>query len=158
MEMIHLDIKKTLLAPDGDINFTINLSVEKGQLVTLYGESGAGKTCTLRMLAGLLTPDQGSISVNGQHWYDSKSKVNLSPQKRKIGYVFQDYALFPHLTVKQNLEFALLKGQSQQKIQDLLKIVELENLQNRKPETLSGGQKQRVALARALVQEPEILL
>ncbi|MEJ2163024.1 MAG: ATP-binding cassette domain-containing protein, partial [Robiginitalea sp.] len=125
--------------------------------VTLYGESGAGKTSTLRMLAGLMTPDKGRISVDDRVWFDSRKKQNLRPQHRKIGYVFQDYALFPHMTVRQNLEFGA-EGSDKKIISGLIEMVALGDLQHRKPQTLSGGQKQRVALARALVRQPDILL
>jgi len=156
--MIGLDFEKELQAAEGKMNLRINTTIEKGQLITLYGDSGAGKTSTLRMLSGLMQPDSGKIVVNETSWFDAESKINLSPQKRKIGYVFQDYALFPNMTVRQNLEFALQKGASGKNINELIEIIELGALQNRKPESLSGGQQQRVALARALVQQPEILL
>jgi len=156
--MIQLKINKALDAVDGKMNLDLDLIVEKGAFVTLYGNSGVGKTSTLRMLAGLLKPDSGTIIVNEEIWFSSNKKVNVNPQHRNIGYVFQDYALFPHMTVRQNLEFALTKNKSVNKVTDIIAIMELKALQNRKPETLSGGQKQRVALARALVQCPEILL
>ncbi|MEN7551728.1 ATP-binding cassette domain-containing protein [Rapidithrix thailandica] len=161
--MITLDIEKVLQAADGKMNLRVNLKVENGQFITLYGESGAGKTSTLRILSGLLKPDKGTITVNGETWFDAKRNIHLSPQQRRIGYVFQDYALFPNMTVRQNLEFALRTKHSdrqtgRENISDLIEIIELGELQNRKPETLSGGQKQRVALARALVQRPGILL
>ncbi len=156
--MIELDIDKKLHAADGEMNLGLHFSIEKGKLITLYGESGAGKTSTLRLLSGLMKPDKGKIIVKGKTWFDSDKKINLPPQKRKIGYVFQDYALFPNMTVYKNLEFTLGKGQDKKKVSDLIEIMELGELQYRKPETLSGGQKQRVALARALVEQPEILL
>ncbi|MCW5515985.1 ABC transporter ATP-binding protein [Muriicola sp. Z0-33] len=156
--MIELDIGKKLRAAEGIMHLKLNTVIEKGQLITLYGESGAGKTSTLRMLAGLMKPDSGKIIVNGRTWFDAENKISLSPQKRKIGYVFQDYALFPNMTVRENLEFALPKGESDHIIAELINIIELEALQDIKPDKLSGGQKQRVALARALVQQPEILL
>lgn len=136
----------------------INCQIEKGQLITLYGKSGAGKTSTLRILAGLLKPDGGHIIVNENSWVDISKKINLRPQKRKIGYVFQDYALFPNMTVRENLFFALEKGGDKNIIHELIDIIELGELQNRKPDNLSGGQKQRVALARALVQRPQLLM
>jgi len=156
--MIKLAINKILQAADGEMNLQLNFTIKKGELITLYGVSGAGKTSTLRMISGLMKPEKGKIIVDGVPWFDAEKKINRSPQKRKIGYVFQDYALFPNMTVLQNLEFALRKGQDQKKVVALIEIMELGALQNRKPETLSGGQKQRVALARALVQEPELLL
>lgn len=156
--MITYNVYKKLHAASGDMNLQLNLTIKKGQFVTLYGESGAGKTSTLRMLSGLLKPDNGEILVNNQVWFHAKDKINLSPQNRKIGYVFQDYALFPNMTVLENLEFALGKQKDSSIINELISTIELGNLQHRKPQTLSGGQKQRVALARALVQKPEILL
>jgi molybdate transport system ATP-binding protein len=136
----------------------LELEFKKGDLVTLYGESGAGKTSTLRMLAGLLTPDRGRIVVGGQTWFDSGSKINLRPQQRKLGFVFQDYALFPHMTVRENLEYGLKSREDKNIVSHLIELVSLEDLQDRRPVTLSGGQKQRVALARALVGKPELLL
>ena len=156
--MIAFSIYKKLSAATGDMQLQIDTSIESGKLVTLYGKSGAGKTSILRMLAGLFQADEGFISVDGNKWLDSKNNINLSPQKRKVGFVFQDYALFPNMTVRENLTFALEKGQNQKVIEELIDIIELEGLQNRKPSTLSGGQKQRVALARALVQKPKLLL
>lgn len=140
------------------MTLNIDLTLERGQFVTLYGASGAGKTSTLRMLAGLMKPDKGQIIVNDKPWLDTDKGVNLSPQQRRVGFVFQDYALFPNMTVRKNLEYALIRGQKSDIVNELIDMVELAELQDRKPETLSGGQKQRVALARALVQQPEILL
>lgn len=136
----------------------LQLTIEKGEFVTLFGESGAGKTSTLRMLSGLLRPDSGTIEVGEATWFSSQENIDLKPQQRKVGYVFQDYALFPNMNVRQNLEYALQKNQDRAVIEELLEFAELGELQQRKPETLSGGQKQRVALARALVQRPEILI
>ncbi|WP_341225545.1 ATP-binding cassette domain-containing protein [uncultured Arcticibacterium sp.] len=153
--MIKIDIKKSF---PSDLCLDLHLEINKGDFVTLFGASGAGKTTTLKMISGLLKPDSGQILVNDSTWFDSENKVNLPTQKRSFGYVFQDFALFPNMTVRENLEFALLKSQDNGIINELIELTELENLQNRKPETLSGGQKQRVALARALVQQPEILL
>ena len=110
------------------------------------------------MLAGLMTPDAGQIIVEDATWLDTRQKINLRPQHRKVGLVFQDYALFPNMTVRENLLFALSKHQDKTFVDELIEIVELQALQDRKPESLSGGQKQRVALARALVQRPKLLL
>lgn len=156
--MIALNVHKTLRSAQGSMELHMELTVEKGQFVTLYGESGAGKTSTLRMLGGLMPPDKGLISVNGTTWFDRDRKIDLRPQQRNIGYVFQDYALFPNMTVRQNLEFALDRKQDKTIVEDLINTVELQQLQHRKPDTLSGGQKQRVALARALVSQPSVLL
>ncbi|MBW1297881.1 sulfate/molybdate ABC transporter ATP-binding protein [Aquimarina litoralis] len=156
--MIKAHIYKTLRSAAGKMELDIELNIQKGQFVTLYGPSGAGKTSTLRIIAGLLTPDKGQISVGDTTWFDKEQKINSPTQQRKIGYVFQDYALFPNMSVRKNLEYALEKKQDKNIIDELISIVELEELQNRKPETLSGGQQQRVALARALVRQPEVLL
>ena len=156
--MIKLDVEKKLLAAEGEMILRVNTIIEEGDFVTLYGASGAGKTSTLRMLAGLMKPDRGSIVVNDKPWFDADKNINIRPQNRKIGYVFQDYALFPNMTVRANLEFALPKGSAKNRIADLIEIIELGSLQDRKPLSLSGGQQQRVALARALVQQPRILL
>jgi molybdate transport system ATP-binding protein len=136
----------------------LELEFKKGELVTLYGESGAGKTSTLRILAGLLTPDRGRITVGGRTWFDSEKKINLKPQQRNLGFVFQDYALFPHMTVRENLEYGTRSREDKGLVSNLIEMVALDDLQDRRPETLSGGQKQRVALARALVGKPELLL
>ncbi|WP_297693018.1 ABC transporter ATP-binding protein [uncultured Eudoraea sp.] len=156
--MIKIDVHKKLRAFDSEMNFHIQCQIKKGELVTLYGESGAGKTSTLRILAGLLKPDKGEITINEVSWIDTKNKIFLAPQKRNIGYVFQDYALFPNMSVLQNLEFASGKGQNKKVITELIEMMELGDLQNRKPQTLSGGQQQRVALSRALVRKPDVLL
>lgn len=157
--MLEINLHKTLQAAQGSMKLAIDVSIETGKIITLYGESGAGKTSILRMIAGLLMPEQGRLVVNKEVWYDAGNKIWRKPQLRRIGYVFQDYALFPNMTVRQNLEFALPKTNKEPTvIEELIEIVALQELQHRKPATLSGGQKQRVALARALVTQPEILL
>ena len=156
--MIHAYIHKKLDTANGTMLLDIQLDIKKGQFVTLYGSSGVGKTSVLRILAGLLSPEKGKIVVGKNVWLDTSKKIMRRTQERKIGYVFQDYALFPNMTVQKNLEFALEKRQDKAIVQDLMKLIELESLKDRKPETLSGGQQQRVALARALVRKPEVLL
>lgn len=156
--MIKLDIHKRLRAEGGHMDLQVKADIAPGEWVTLYGPSGVGKTSTLRMLAGLMKPDKGSIVVADTPWFDSVRKVNLKPGLRKIGYVFQDFALFPNMTVRQNLEFAKKKGSNTDLLNAVLEMIELVDLQDQKPQSLSGGQKQRVALARSLVQEPELLL
>ena len=156
--MIELDLNKKLQAAEGVMSLELNFSIESGEFINLYGPSGVGKTSTLRMISGLMKPDEGRLVVNNEVWFDAAKNINLSSQKRKVGYVFQDYALFPHLTVLENLNFAKAKENQRNPIPALIEMMELGQLQNRKPETLSGGQKQRVALARALVQNPQILL
>lgn len=156
--MIEIDFTKTLDGGAGSFDLELKLAIEAGAFTTIYGASGAGKTSTLRMISGLMTPDRGSLVVNDEVWYDSSKKINKKPQERSIGFVFQDYALFGHMTVLENLIFAKGKKDGTNSIDELLEVMELQQLQHRKPETLSGGQKQRMALARALVQKPKLLL
>jgi molybdate transport system ATP-binding protein len=156
--MIEMDVQKNLQSAEGPMLLHIQFRIEKGCFATLYGPSGAGKTSTLKILSGLLAPDKGYLAVNGKTWYDSGRAVNRPPQERRIGFVFQDYALFPHMTVYQNLHFALGKKGDPAMLDRLIGMIALEGLGDRKPAELSGGQQQRVALARALVQQPELLL
>lgn len=156
--MIEINVSKKLYGAGGSLDLQFETKIQLGEFVTIYGPSGAGKTSVLRMLAGLLAPDEGRVVVDRFIWFDKSKKVNIRPQLRNIGMVFQDYSLFPNMTVRENLEFALEKGQPKNIIDDLLQITELGQLYNKRPILLSGGQKQRVALARALVRKPKLLL
>lgn len=158
--MIDFSIKKELHSTDGNLILDINTHFSAKKLTAIFGKSGAGKTTILRILAGLSSPDSGEIIVDGEVWYSSQKNINVPPQKRKIGFVFQNYALFPHLTVEGNLLFALNKQnkEGKKRVEELLAITELTHLANLKPNQLSGGQQQRVALVRALVLSPKILL
>jgi len=154
----YLEIKN-LTKKFGDFTAVedINLTVEKGEMVALLGASGCGKTTILRMIAGFLEPNSGTITING------KVVNRTPPHKRNVGILFQNYALFPHMTVFNNVAFSLKlkklgKKEIRQRVAEILKLVELEEKEDRYPRQLSGGQQQRVALARALVMEPEVLL
>jgi molybdate transport system ATP-binding protein len=155
--MIRLSVTKTLSGSDGPFDLSVDLEMQLHSLLTLYGKSGSGKTTLLRMLAGLVKPDSGRIEVNGEVWFDSTKGVCLPPQKRKVGMVFQDYALFPTMSVQENLLFAQEKKEPR-KVDEMLELTGLLALRKRYPGTLSGGQQQRVALARAILRAPDILL
>ena len=157
--MIEIDIHKRLLSATGDFNLKVSCRINEGQFVSIFGSSGSRENNYLKIDCRIDSARfRLHLSQLYNEWFDSTNRINLTPQKRKVGFVFQDYALFPNMTVKENLEFALNKGQSKDVINELIETIELADLQDRKPETLSGGQKQRVALARALVQKPSILL
>jgi molybdate transport system ATP-binding protein len=156
--VIHIDARKRLLTADGPLDLAIQADIAEGEFVTLFGKSGAGKTTLLRMLAGLTDPDAGTLVVGDETWFDSARGIRLAPQQRRIGFVFQDYALFPNMSVRGNLEFALENKRDRAHIDELLALMELDALAQRRPAELSGGQRQRVALARALARRPRILL
>jgi molybdate transport system ATP-binding protein len=127
----------------------------------LVGPSGSGKTLTLRAVAGVFTPDEGRIVLDGEPLFDSERGIDLPPQARRVGYVPQQYALFPHLSVHENVGFGLRgvsAAERRRRVGELLELVDLTGLEKRRPQQLSGGQQQRVALARALIVQPRILL
>ncbi|GAB2539903.1 sulfate/molybdate ABC transporter ATP-binding protein [Spirosoma aerophilum] len=155
--MIHIDVVMPRLFTEGTRDLQVKLAIQPGTLTALIGPSGSGKTTLLRLLAGLESPSQGRITVGEEVWLDKEEKLNLPPQKRSIGFVFQDTALFPNMTVLENIQFAAPKGQSDF-IQELINATGLDAFINTKPAALSGGQRQRVALARALVRQPTLLL
>jgi molybdate transport system ATP-binding protein len=143
-------------------SFSMQCSFDTGsEFSVLFGCSGSGKTTALRCIAGLENPDAGTIKINDTLYFDSKKKVNLPPQKRRIGYMFQENALFPHMNVRQNIDFGL-KGLSSMdkavRLDEMLGLVGIEELELAYPDELSGGQKQKVALARALAPNPDVLL
>ena len=156
--MIQIDIQHTIHTSQGNQLLKIKTEIAENQLVCISGRSGAGKTTLLRMLAGLMKPDQGYIKIGEKVVFDSLRKINLSPQKRNIGFMFQDYALFPNMSVEENISFAQSENKDISRINQLLETFELEGLKKQKPDRLSGGQKQRVALARALAKKVDILL
>jgi molybdate transport system ATP-binding protein len=150
--MITIDIDKQLHGSNGEMDLKVNLEIKQGEFLALAGLSGSGKTTLLRILAGLESAS-GTIKIDENIWLDNK--FCLAPQKREIGFVFQDYALFPNFTILDNL---LYVNKDKELANHLLKMTELEELKNRFPQTLSGGQKQRVSLCRALMNKPKLLL
>ena len=153
--MIKIDVTKRLLTAEGALSLTVEMESELNGCTGIMGISGSGKTTLLRMLAGLTNPDSGRIEVAGKVWYDSLQKINVPVQERRIGFVFQDYSLFPNMSVHENVAFSC---KDHKKIEALLDMVDLGRFRNFSPDQLSGGQKQRVALVRALARNPELLL
>ncbi|EUK17807.1 ABC transporter ATP-binding protein [Commensalibacter papalotli (ex Servin-Garciduenas et al. 2014)] len=158
------NIQKTLLTNQS--SFQLNLEYASScQSIAIFGPSGAGKTTLIKIIAGLMIPDAGSITIKNNVFFDDKQKINLKPQQRNLAYFFQTYSLFPHLTVQQNIAFSLKKGflnpgkhRYNTEVSELLEQFELSNLAHQYPHELSGGQQQRVALARALITKPKLLL
>ena len=142
-------------------DFSLKVDFEgSSAAIGLLGASGSGKSMTLRCIAGIETPDKGRIVINGKTVFDSEKGINLKPQKRRIGYLFQNYALFPTMTVEQNIRCGYRgeKSSAREKVADLIRRYHLEGLEKRLPSQLSGGQQQRVALARMMIGEPEAIL
>ncbi|MEP7128698.1 MAG: ATP-binding cassette domain-containing protein [Chitinophagales bacterium] len=156
--MIAFSAFKELQTADGKIPLDVSISITKGEIAALYGNSGAGKTTMLRLMAGLTEAKKIYTTVEGEVWDDSEKKFYLAVHKRSIGFVFQDFALFPNFTLRQNIEYALVNKKDKEFVDELLESLELVSLQNSKPSQLSGGQKQRVALARAVARKPKLLL
>src|SRR5688572_16828102 len=154
--MIAIDVSKRF------VGFTLDVSWQAHEGVTgLFGPSGAGKTATLDCLAGLTRPDRGRIVVNDRVLFDSAAGIDLPPRQRRLGYVFQGYALFPHLTVADNVAYGLHdleRHARRRRAAEVLERLGLSSLARRRPDELSGGQRQRVALGRALAPEPALLL
>ncbi|PLY10738.1 MAG: molybdenum ABC transporter ATP-binding protein [Arcobacter sp.] len=150
--MLKIDINKKLHGANGDMDLDVNLTIKEGDFVALAGQSGSGKTTLLRILAGLESAT-GHISIADEVWLENKNVI--SPQKRKIGFVFQDYALFANMSIEENL---LYVNKDKNLANELLEITELSELKKRLPNTLSGGQKQRVSLCRAMMNRPKLLL
>jgi molybdate transport system ATP-binding protein len=161
---LTVDIRKTLRTAERP--FTLDISfTASAQRMVLFGPSGAGKSLTLQAIAGLLRPDEGRITLHGDALFDSARGIDQKPQARRLAYLFQDYALFPHLNVRQNIGFGMHSGWlnpgqrfSHPQIDYWLDALDLRGVAGHHPAQLSGGQKQRVALARALVARPRLLL
>lgn len=153
--MLSFNIKKRLP------HFTLDIQHQMDKdILVLFGRSGSGKTTVLNCIAGLVQPDEGAVTLGGVSFFDGSSKIkSLPPQKRKVGYLFQDYALFPHMTVEKNMKYGITRsGQGTQVLERLIEVLGIGHLLNKYPHQISGGEKQRVALARALATEPSILL
>ncbi len=154
--MLTVDIEKRL------DRFTLKARFScSGEPLALFGASGAGKSMTLKCIAGIEKPDRGYIELNGNVLFDSEKHINLPPQKRKVGYLFQDYALFPDMTVSQNIATGLTRYRGKEKtakINEFISRFHLDGLESKRPATLSGGEKQRVALARIFASAPDVLL
>lgn len=157
---LQVDIHKKLGAFTLDV--ALEASVEKPEVLGLLGASGCGKSYTLKCIAGIETPDKGRIVLDGETLFDSEKGVNLPPQKRRVGYLFQNYALFPNMTVRQNILCGLRweknKQAREEELQRVLALLRLEGLEKHRPYQLSGGQAQRVALGRILVNRPRLLM
>lgn len=159
--MLTVDVKKRLHTDRKD-DFRLDVSFTVGNGFTvLVGPSGAGKTTTLRLIAGILAADEGVIKLGDTVFFDSGTRENRAIQDRRVGFVFQDYALFPHLTAEENIAYGVKSARKRERSERALEILELfriENLRNRLPREMSGGEQQRVALARALASDPAIVL
>lgn len=154
--MLTCEIEKRL----GTFDLRVSLAL-KQQVMALYGPSGSGKSLTLQAIAGLLTPDRGRITIGSRTVFDGATRVNLPPRERGVGYLFQNFALFPHLSASQNVAYGLHRlpsAERAERVAEALRTVRLDGLGERRPDQLSGGQQQRVALARALVTRPSLLL
>ncbi|QYD72337.1 ATP-binding cassette domain-containing protein [Paraburkholderia edwinii] len=161
---LTVDIRKTLTSAERRFTLDVSFTTTSPRVV-LFGPSGAGKSLTLQAIAGLLRPDEGTIALNGDTLFDSARGIDQTPQTRKLAYLFQDYALFPHLNVRQNIAFGLHGGWmnprrrvAHAELDYWLDALDLRSVAGNHPAQLSGGQKQRVALARALVAKPRLLL
>lgn len=153
--MININIEKKLKGYAGAGTLKIKHQFTEGSITAIHGPSGAGKTTFLKIIAGLARADKGIIEVNSAAWLDTSQNIDLPPQARRVGFVFQDYALFPNMSVVQHLEYA---STDKQWINRLLHLGKLETLQNHRPAYLSGGQQQRLAILRALAIKPHIVL
>lgn len=156
--MIHVDISHHLSGSQGDFTLKLAHTFQANSLNLIYGPSGAGKTTLLRIICGLTKPQFAKISHQSTIWQDSEKGIFCAPQQRKVGMVFQDLGLFPNMTIRQHLEYAVSSENKKEEVEYWMEQMELSALQGQRPSTLSGGQKQRVALARALISRPQILL
>lgn len=155
---LEVNISKGLWSPKGAMELKLDFEQQIGEILAIYGPSGAGKTSALRVISGLEQPDHGRISFNHQSWFDSEKKTFVKPQNRNLGFVFQNHALFPNMNVRENLEFASSKHGADELVDEVVEVMSLGRLMESNVENLSSGQQQRVALARALVRRPKLML
>jgi molybdate transport system ATP-binding protein len=144
--------------PLGALDLDMRIAVAPGECLAVAGPSGAGKTSLLRVAAGLLRPEHGLVEAGGETWLDTRRSVDLPPERRRCGYLFQEYALFPHLSAWQNVAYPLRGSDRRERAAALLDRFGMSGLADARPRTLSGGERQRVALARAVAREPDVLL
>ena len=161
---VEIDVRKTLRARDRVFRLDTSFSTENDRIV-VFGPSGSGKTLLIQCIAGLMRPDEGAVRIGGRTLFDSSARIDLAPQARRVGYLFQDYALFPHLTVEENVGFALRPGirgaldpAGRERVRKMLEAFDLDAQAHSLPRQISGGQRQRAALARALIVKPDLLL
>ncbi|HOX16646.1 MAG TPA: ATP-binding cassette domain-containing protein [Smithellaceae bacterium] len=148
---ISASIKRRLKYYDLDLSFTCATN----KMMVMIGPSGGGKTTIIRMLAGLEKPDEGQVIFGDEVWFDSERRINITPQKRRLGYVFQDYNLFPHLNLLDNAAFAAVE---KKEVDDLFELLKISHLKKRRPHMVSGGERQRCAICQALARHPRLLL
>ena len=154
--MLSVRIKKQL----GGFRLNVDFETD-GEILGLLGASGCGKSMTLKCIAGIEQPDEGRVVLDGKTLFDSRKRIDLKPQQRRVGYLFQQYALFPNMTVRQNIHAGSREKDDKKKeaaVADMIRSMRLENMEQKRPHQISGGQQQRAALARILINEPDILL
>ncbi len=155
--MIEIDVFRRL----GEFEIEVEIVVEATGITALFGQSGAGKTSVVDMLAGLLRPERGRIAIGGEVLFDSARRIDLPPERRRIGYVFQEHRLFPHMSVRANLEYGLRRAPAAERrigLDQVVEVLDVAALLERRPRTLSGGEKQRISIGRALLANPRLLL
>ncbi len=152
--MLSINLKKTW----NDFVLDVSFDIPRGKITALFGPSGAGKSSILRLISGLEMAEDGFITNRTEAWFDKAKGINLHPQQRSVGFVFQDYALFPHMTVEKNIAYGIKEKWRRKEIKDLIGIAGLSGYERYYPTQLSGGQKQRVSLMRAIARKPDLLL
>jgi molybdate transport system ATP-binding protein len=153
--MLEIRLKKIFK----NFSLDVEMEIKEGEFVSIYGNSGSGKSTLLNLISGLVKPDSGIIKYDNTTWFDKEKRLNLKPQNREIGYLFQEHRIFPNMSVRQNIEFVLDKKNAyKNEVDELLLLTGLKKYEKLNAKKLSGGQKQRLALARAIVRKPKIFL